>query len=364
MTDVADYLQRIAAEHSDKPDYLQSVTVSLQPGVDGQNLLAGMTALFDLDRAVGQQLDYVGQWIGPTRYLSEGLDVYFGWSETVAPPAFAWGDAAAGWDQGGWYGYPPFVPPPPNPDNQFPGWGVGVWREANSPSSAIVALDDPHYRILLKATVVANYWDGTIPGAYKAWNTLFAPEGYQIIIQDGAANVVTFFGWGSAGPFYWGIDGQGWGEAKWWPVTGGLPPTEFPYAGWGLANWYDQELSSLRVNGDMTVILGLIAPASATAIDPVTEALFTGGFLGLESAGVAVRYYATQSVIGLPMFGWGAGPLPSTIPYMSWGVPDLGWGLGDWLGTPVPPPSSNPIAPPINMAGWGQAAWPLLTPGS
>ena len=43
MTDVADYLQRIAAEHSDKPDYLQSVTVSLQPGVDGQNLLAGMT---------------------------------------------------------------------------------------------------------------------------------------------------------------------------------------------------------------------------------------------------------------------------------------------------------------------------------
>jgi hypothetical protein len=277
MASVDDYLALITSEYSDpvaQRDYIATVAAAVQPYVDMQNQLAGMNALFDLDVAVGVALDTVGQWIGLTRFIAEPLDIYFSW------------------------GVPNL------------GWGQGIWYSPYGPSSSVVALDDPHYRILLKARVVANQWDGTIPGAYKAWNTLFAPEGYQILIQDGRPAKVPFFTWGEAG--------LGWGEGEWWDA----------------ALWSPLMPDDFHVSGDMSIILGLIAPANVPEIDPVTKALFEGGYLGLVAAGVRVEFYATQSLIGKPMFAWGAGP------------------------------DAPANAPPVPMGGWGIGAWPILTPGN
>ena len=275
MPSLSDYLNLITSEYSDpvaQADYIATVSAVVQPYVDMQAQLATINGLFDLDVAVGQQLDTVGQWIGLTRFLSEPLDIYFSWGVNGL------------------------------------GWGKGVWYVPYGPSSSIVQLDDTHYRILLKARVIANQWDGTIPGAYDAWDTLFAPEGYQILIQDGAPDVVPFFTWGEAG--------FGWGEASWFdaPMWAPLTPDDF------------------HVSGDMTIIEALIAPANVQAIDPVTMALFEGGYLGLVPAGCRVRYYATQSVIGKPIFAWGVA-------------------------------STGGPTPPNNLGGWGEGAWALVTPG-
>lgn len=233
-----DYVNRITSEHSPRPRYVQTVTATIQSAVDNLNLLEQIPELFDVDTAVGQQLDVIGQWVGLTRFINTPLNVYFSW------------------------GVPHL------------GWGEGVWRGRYDPNTIATALDDYHYRLLLKARIAANQWDGTIPGAYEAWNTIFEPEGFSILIQDGGPTVEKYFSWG--------VEGSGWGEAIWVP--------EHP------------EL--YHSNGDMSIILALLVPAHVT-IDPITLALFTGGYLDLKPAGVRVKYYMTQSVPGYPLFAWG-----------------------------------------------------------
>jgi len=105
--------------------------------------------LYDIDIAVDQQLDRVGEWVGISRQLAIPLtNVYFSFDE-----------AGLGFDQGAWLG--PF-----------------------DPTTGLTSLPDDVYRILLYAKIAANTWDGTIPAAYTAWNTIFEPLGYQILIQN------------------------------------------------------------------------------------------------------------------------------------------------------------------------------------
>lgn len=56
------------------------------------------------------------------------------------------------------------------------------WFGGSLPGVSV--LDDDDYRILLKLFIAMNYWDGTVPGIYTIWNTVFATEGYQILIGD------------------------------------------------------------------------------------------------------------------------------------------------------------------------------------
>jgi hypothetical protein len=148
MPSLNDYLSLITSEHSNKPDFVATVALNVQPFVDMQQTLASINGLFDVDVAVGEQLDATGQWIGRTRYIATPLNIFFSFDTP-----------GLGFDQGVWYG----------PYEQ---------------STGLVALPDYQYRILLKATIAANTWDGTIPGAYAAWNTLLNPFGYGILIQD------------------------------------------------------------------------------------------------------------------------------------------------------------------------------------
>lgn len=154
MTQVSDYTSLITSEHQ-KPKFLAMVSVLAQWAVDRQNLLQSIRGtdenpgLYDIDVAVDQQLDRVGEWVGRSRQLDIPLtDVYFSFDET-----------GLGFDQGTWFG--PF-----------------------DPVTGLVSLPDDTYRILLYATIAANNWDGTIPSAYEAWNTIFEPLGYQILIQN------------------------------------------------------------------------------------------------------------------------------------------------------------------------------------
>jgi hypothetical protein len=145
--DLGDYIDLITSEHISKPKYTQTVTNTVQPYVDDQKIVNGFPCLFDVDVAVGEQEDFTGQWIGKSRYVNLG-DVFFSWDVR-----------GLGWDESNWRG--PFDPP-----------------------NALAVLDDEHYRLLLYASIVANHWDGSIPSAYTAWDTLFAGTGYQVVIQD------------------------------------------------------------------------------------------------------------------------------------------------------------------------------------
>lgn len=329
MADIEDFLRLIPPEHRDKSKFVATVKLWLQPFVDNINLLDSLPGLFDLDTAVGQQLDFVGQWVGLTRYINEPLDVFFSfdieglgfdegvwyqgtWAYVVTfteepldiyfsfdvqdydlvpnDVYLSFDTYGLGFDEGEWYeqGDPTFKKVP-NGTHRNLGWDQGEWYEDGDPltrqvgtSTAIpiggaggggvglVALDDAAYRILLKARAVANQWDGSIPGAYRAWNTLFNPEGYQILIQDGEPQPMSYFAFDD--PV------NGFDEVGWEPAIPGV------------------------VSGNMTMTLALIGPP----LDAVIRALFTTGLLGLKPAGVGVDYYVTQSVPGAPLFGFDA----------------------------------------------------------
>jgi hypothetical protein len=142
-----DYLNLITSEHNQRPRYMATVAESIGAMIGDQQLVAGIPGLFDLDYSVGQQEDFTGEWIGKSRWI-ELPAVYFSWDEE-----------GLGWNQANWKG-------PMDADN------------------ALQRLDDYHYRLLLYSTIIANHWDGSIPKAYEAWDTLFQYTGLKVVIQD------------------------------------------------------------------------------------------------------------------------------------------------------------------------------------
>lgn len=146
--DVQQYLKLVTSEHATKPKFMAMLAAVCQPLADLQVVLESIPALFDLDVAVGNQEDILGQWIGASRNIDVPLEGVF----------FSWATSGLGWGQGNW--------------------------TSNIDATQLVVLPDAQYRTLLFATSAANQWDGTIPGAYEIWNTLFAGTGIGILIQD------------------------------------------------------------------------------------------------------------------------------------------------------------------------------------
>ncbi|WP_298998183.1 DUF2612 domain-containing protein [uncultured Desulfovibrio sp.] len=142
------YPSLITSQHQ-QPRFTALVAVLTQPLVDAQALLASLPAAFDVDTAVGVQLDAVGLWVGITRVLRVPLSGVY----------FAWGVEGVGWSE-------------------------GVWKGPYDPETGLTSLPDDVFRRLVKARIAANAWDGSIPGAYDVWESAFADTGSIIMIQD------------------------------------------------------------------------------------------------------------------------------------------------------------------------------------
>lgn len=208
------YTGLITSEHADKPRFVAVVEATTRPFLDIQATLLGLIDDFSLDEAVGVQLDQVGQWVGQGRRITTALTgVYFSWG-TIGV-----------------------------------GWGQGVWKGAFDPSTGLTTLDDAGYRLLLRAVISLNSWDGTTPAAAAAIAPLF--PGNSIYVQDNfdmtisvavsgwavdpvagalltggylalrsaTVGIKYFFPSGPAGPvFGWGADNDfigGWGDSTW-----------------------------------------------------------------------------------------------------------------------------------------------------
>jgi hypothetical protein len=165
------YLDLVTWQHQ-KPKYLATIAASVSAPTALQSLLGSIPHLFDIDYAVGVQLDVLGQWIGISRFIDILIEnAYFSWDDD-------------------------------------PGWDSGLWVQEYEETTGLARLDDEHYRFILKAKIVANVWDGTIPGAYEAWDTLFNEYDYQIVIQNGMAAAATVLTWD-------GEPLQSWDKSSW-----------------------------------------------------------------------------------------------------------------------------------------------------
>ena len=123
MADIQRYLNLITSEHGDKPRLIAWLTASLSIIDDILNLVDSMNTHFNLETAVGLQLDILGGVIGRSRALD-------------------------------------FQP--------------------TDGSSSV--LDDDYYRLILQTKIAQNQWDGTIEQIYAIWYTIF--ENVYLILKD------------------------------------------------------------------------------------------------------------------------------------------------------------------------------------
>ena len=77
-----EYLALITSEHRGKKKFEATVAAVVAPFSKLQAVLRGLPADFDIDQAVGVQLDAVGAWIGRSRRFDTPLvGVYFAWDD-------------------------------------------------------------------------------------------------------------------------------------------------------------------------------------------------------------------------------------------------------------------------------------------
>lgn len=133
-----DYLALITSQYQSSTKFLSWLESLFGCIQDSASLLESMDLKFDLDYAIGAQLDIVGEIVGLNRKIN--IIIY------ESDVGFTWDDANLGWD-------------------------TGIWTEGNN--EAIYELDDDTYRSALRVKIVSNMWDGSIPVAYECFNNLF-----------------------------------------------------------------------------------------------------------------------------------------------------------------------------------------------
>ena len=148
MATTDDYVALITAEHNQKPKFMAMIQAIAQPFADTQSALASLPSYFDIDSAVGVQLDAIGVRVGITRDLSAPLAVYFSFGVDGL------------------------------------GFGQGSWKGQYDPSSGVISADDATYRIMLKAKIGANQWNGSHSQLNAIYEQIFAGTGTTVFVRD------------------------------------------------------------------------------------------------------------------------------------------------------------------------------------
>ncbi|KON62599.1 hypothetical protein KOEU_39180 [Komagataeibacter europaeus] len=167
-----------------KPKFRATVSAGVQPYVDQQAFVASLPAAFDIDFAIGAQLDVVGEWVGRSRFVSVPIPGAF----------FSWDTDNLGWDQ-------------------------GLWRGPYDGADGITELPDDLFRKLLYAKRASNAWDGTADGAEAVLRIFLNDPATRVFIDDDGRSVAASI------YFAFDVDGAGWDQGAWQvPVSNPYQP--------------------------------------------------------------------------------------------------------------------------------------------
>lgn len=143
------YPPLIISEHANAARYMATVDLLTRPLFASQIFARALVSAFDLDAASGTQLDQIGLWVGQSRYLDVPIT-------------------------GAWFSF----------DTSGVGFDQGIWKGPYDATTGVTRLADAQYRLLLRARIAANHWDGTRRGAVEAWAVMFDGTGVSFAIQD------------------------------------------------------------------------------------------------------------------------------------------------------------------------------------
>jgi hypothetical protein len=165
MAQASDYTKLIPSENGDKPKFTAMVEAVAGCWADENNTLKAIESAFDLDQAQGAQLDIIGQWVGLSRNVPTPLTGVY----------FSFDTSGLGFDQ-------------------------GVIKGPYDPDDGITQLGDDVYRLMLRGKIVANHWDGTMPGYRLAMQTAFDPLGVRVVATDNQDMTMDVYMFGAVFP--------------------------------------------------------------------------------------------------------------------------------------------------------------------
>lgn len=143
------YTDLITNYHRGKPLFVDHVNLSTRPLTDTSVALQNLIDAFDIDSAVGVQLDVIGEWVGRSRIVSQPISgIYFSW------------------------------------DTDDLGYDQGVWQGPYDPDSGYTSLSDETYRVILKAKIAINNWNGQNDTLPPILETALAGSGMRMQIVD------------------------------------------------------------------------------------------------------------------------------------------------------------------------------------
>lgn len=128
-----DYLALITEQHRERPRFAALVNLLTSAVQASTDSVLSMPAAFDLDSAIGAQLDAVGRWAGASRAVSI----------PIPGTSFSFDEAGLGFDE-------------------------GTWAPAYAPTEGVVLLDDSTYRAAIRLKIVCNHW----PGQNAGWEVI------------------------------------------------------------------------------------------------------------------------------------------------------------------------------------------------
>jgi len=143
------YTDLIPSANASQPKFAAMVEVITQGAVDNLAIYAQFDSAWDLDTAVGTQLDVLGQWIGMSRTVQVPITGLY----------FSFDIVGVGFDQ-------------------------GVWYQTGNPLFSNVLLTDDQYRPALKAKALANRIGRSIYDIYSVTDILFSGTPTDVIVHD------------------------------------------------------------------------------------------------------------------------------------------------------------------------------------
>lgn len=148
MAALTDYTGLVTSEHRPDPFFMAEVAVVMQPFVDIRNVLAAVPGYYDLNQAIGVQLDAVGLWVGASRYVAISVNQFFSF------------------------------------DTKGVGFDQGIWYQVGDSLSMVTTLADDQYRLLIQAKIACNSWDSSMPAAYTILKNFIDVNGSFITVNE------------------------------------------------------------------------------------------------------------------------------------------------------------------------------------
>lgn len=136
------YQALVTSEHNQKPNFMALVGVLAGAMADAVAATASIPLAFNLQTAIGKQLDIIGQWVGQPRIIPQVLvPGFFGFSalQTGAPEGLA-------------------LPFGRLQDMSF----GGVWFGLQDSAAGSTTLNDAQYRTVIAARIARNQSNGTL----------------------------------------------------------------------------------------------------------------------------------------------------------------------------------------------------------